>query len=185
MGNPGTPQLETREYAPAGKWNSVCIPIGAPVPADFPVRQAHRFHITSAFCENCGMPRTAALDCNSVYCEPADIGRHLDRLNDHLCAEGFNEKMFEDACERLVGELVRLPNGMIGSRRELNAYFDDFKARHRAVKRQANGDRLAAPAIALMERQSTALAAAFAMPVAPTIETLSASPPAAKLLPDS
>ena len=111
MGNPGTPQLEMREYRPFEKDNTIPVlvcthcgkgnpanvfcdcPFGMfasqsfdaasrrpdriPVPADFPVRQAHRFSTLSAFCVHCRMPRTAALDLNSVYCMAEDLAAEL------------------------------------------------------------------------------------------------------------
>lgn len=64
----------------------------------------------------------------------------------------------------------------------LSHIYDLSKAYWRDMRRTQNADELAAPAIALMKRQGSALAAAFAVPVAPTIETLSASPPAYKQL---
>ena len=171
MGNPGTPQLEMREYMPFAEDNGLDIivchhcgkanpenvfcdcpsgravaksfdavhrrPDRIPIPADFPVRQAHRFCINSDFCDHCGMSRAAAVNNNSVYCT----------AHNHI--------------------------------------YDLAKAYWRDMRRAQNADEIAAPAIALMERHGTALAAAFALPVVPMIETLSASPSACKLLPDS
>ena len=201
-----SPQLEMREFRPfddehAGIKILVCHHCGKRNPenvfCDCPSGCAVAKSFDDAHKRTCKNfltlgfhARRAASEQTCVFC--GDREEAIAARGEKMCtgpgqvlAEAFSEKMFEDACERIVGELVRLPNGMIGSRRELNAYFDDFKARHRAEKRAENGDRLAAPTIALMERHGTALADKVSIVGTTGTAKAAASPPACKLLPGS